>query len=190
MAITLQTLILEAADYVKADLDDDDDSEIIENRLTSALNEAKNLIAQRLRLTTREDVTLDENSCFDAELLSQGFWGLVSVRSGDSKVTTTEQNGLVWCAAAPLETVTVEYEYIPNDMVERDDEYPFPSRVSWRLLCYYAAARYYEIKGTATSLNKYQYWMNEWEKGSSRLRGGLSSRRRVKAVYNHGEYSG
>lgn len=190
MAITLQTLITESADYVKADLDDDDDRELIENRLRSALNEAKNIIAQRLRLKVSEKVTLDENSCFNVETLSQGFWGLVSVRIGDSRVSTQEQNGLIWCSAAPFETVTVEYEYIPKDMVEMSEEYPFPSRVSWRLLCYYAAARYYEIKGTATSLNKYRYWMNEWESGTARLRGGLSSRRRVKAVYNFGEYSG
>ena len=60
MAVTLQTLITEAADYIKADVDDDDFS-IVEARLTSAINEAKNIIAQRIRLTTSENVTLDVN---------------------------------------------------------------------------------------------------------------------------------
>ena len=40
MAITLQTMITEAADYIKADTDDDDFS-AVETRLISAINEAK-----------------------------------------------------------------------------------------------------------------------------------------------------
>jgi len=183
-------MINESADYVKADLDDDDDRAKIESRLASALNEAKNIIAQRLRLKTTEDITLDENACFNVDGLSQALWGLVSVENDGGKVSTQEQNGLIWCACAPFETVSVEYEYIPNDMVEMEDEYPFPSRISWRLLCYYAAARYYEIKGTASSLNKYRYWMTEWESGLSKLRGGVNAKRRIRAVYNYGEYSG
>ena len=188
--VTLQTMIAESADYVKADLDDDDDRAITENRLTSALNEAKNIIAQRLRLKVTESVTLDENACFNTDSLSQGFWGLVSVKSDDGKVDTQEQNGLIWCAAAPFETVSVKYEYIPKDMTETTSEYPFPSRVSWRLLCYYAAARYYENKRTATALNKYRYWMTEWESGLGKLRSGINAKRRIRAVYNYGEYSG
>ncbi len=184
MAITLQTLITESADYIKADVDDDDFS-VVEARLTSAINEAKNIIAQRIRLTTSENVTLDANSCFDVADLSKPFWGLVSV---NSNVCTSEQNGLIHCAAAPLETVSVEYEYIPADMALATDVYPFPVAVSWRLLCYFAAARYYEIKGTTTSLNKYRYWQNEFESGLNALKGGSKmARRRIKAVYNYGD---
>lgn len=185
MAITLQTLITEAADYIKADTDDDDFS-VVETRLISAINEAKNIIAQRMRLTTSESVTLDANSCFDVDALTKPFWGLVTVKVDDSYVGTTEQNGLIWCNAAPLEAVTVEYEYIPEDMALTSDAYPFPDRVSWRLLCYYAAARYYEIKGTTTSLNKYRYWQNEFESGINALKGGSKmARRRVNATYNY-----
>ena len=82
MAITLQTLITEAADYVKGDVVDDDFS-VVEARLNSALNEAKNIIAQRIRLVTSENITLDTNSCFDVESLTKSFWGLVSVKSLD-----------------------------------------------------------------------------------------------------------
>ena len=45
MATTLQTMITEAADYIKADTDDDDFS-IVETRLISAINEAKDTIAK------------------------------------------------------------------------------------------------------------------------------------------------
>ena len=186
MATTLQTLITEAADYIKADVDDDDFS-IVETRLISALNEAKNIIAQRTRLTTSENVTLDDNSCFDVADLTKTFWGLVTVKSAsDCPIGTSEQNGLIWCGASPLETVTVEYEYIPADMVATTDAYPLPAYVSYRLLCYFAAARYYEIKGTATSLNKYRYWQNEFESGINALKGGSKmARRRVNATYNY-----
>ena len=174
-------MITEAADYIKAGVDDDDFS-IVEARLISALNEAKNIIAQRIRLVTSESVTLDSNSCFDVADLSKPFWGLVSV---NDNVSTQEQNGLIWCNASPLETVTVEYEYIPADMTATTDSFPFPASVSYRLLCYYAAARYYEIKGTTTSLNKYRYWLNEWNDGLNALKGGSKmARRRVKATYN------
>ena len=188
MAITLQTLITESADYVKADVDDDDFS-IVETRLTSALNEAKNIIAQRIRLTTSENVTLDTNSCFDAADLTKAFWGLVSVKSlDDCPISTSEQNGLIWCNISPSETVKVEYEYIPDDMVATTDAYPFPSSVSYRLLCYYAAARYYEIKGTTTSLNKRGLWQSEFERGVNLLKGGSKmARRRINATYNLGD---
>ncbi len=187
MAITLQTLITEAADYIKADVDDDDFS-IVEARLISALNEAKNIIAQRTRLTTSENITLDDNSCFDVADLTKTFWGLVGVTVDGGKISTQEQNGLIWCGASPLETVTVEYEYIPADMVATTDAYPLPAYVSYRLLCYFAAARYYEIKGTATSLNKYRFWQNEFENGVNSLRGGgKMARRRIKVTYVIGD---
>ena len=185
MSTTLQTLITEAADYIKADTDDDDFS-AVETRLISAINEAKNIIAQRIRLTASEDVTLDDNSCFDVDDLTKTFWGLVTVKDGDSLIGTQEQNGLIWCNASPLETVTVEYEYIPADMTATTDAYPLPDWVSWRILCYYAAARYYEIKATTTSLNKYRYWTNEFETGVNNLKGGSKmARRRIKATYNY-----
>ena len=187
MAITLQTLITEAADYIKADVYDDDFS-VVEARLTSAINEAKNIIAQRTRLTTSENVTLDDNACFDVNDLTKEFWGLVTVKSNGGNVGTQEQNGLIWCNASPLETVAVEYEYIPADMVATTDAYPFPVSVSYRLLCYFAAARYYEIKGTTTSLNKYHFWQNEFESGVNALKGGSKmARRRIKAIYNMGD---
>ena len=184
MATTLQTLITEAADYIKADTDDDDFS-VVEARLTSAINEAKNIIAQRIRLVTSENVTLDANSCFDVADLTKAFWGLVSV---NENVSTNEQNGLIWCNASPLESVTVEYEYIPDDMTVSTSVYPLPDAVSWRLLCYYAAARYYMIKGTSTSLNKFGYWMNQWSDGLNALKGGSKmARRKIKATYNLGD---
>ena len=187
MATTLQTLITEAADYIKADVDDDDFS-VVETRLISALNEAKNIIAQRTRLTTSENVTLDDNSCFDVADLTKTFWGLVTVKKDDCLVDTSEQNGLIWCNASPLETVTIEYEFIPTDMDDVTDTYPFPESVSWRLLCYYAAARYYEIKGTTTSLNKRGIWQSEFERGVNALKGGSKmSHRRIKATYNLGD---
>ena len=187
MAITLQTMITEAADYIKADTDDDDFA-AVETRLTSAINEAKNTIAKRTRLTTSENVTLDTNSCFDVSTLTKPFWGLVSVKCSDGNVYTSEQNGLIWCNSSPLETVAVEYEYIPADMTAATDAYPFPVSVSWRLLCYYAAARYYMVKGTATSLNKYRFWQNEFENGVNSLRGGgKMARRRIKATYVIGD---
>ena len=188
--ITLQTLITESADYVKADLEDDDDSAVIESRLTSAINEAKNIIAQRTRLTTSENVTLDANACFDISALTKTFWGLVSVKVSDGCVIlTSEQNGLIWCNASPFGTVAVEYEYIPADMEEITDIYPLPDSISWRLLCYFAAAQFYIIKGTTTSLNKSGFWMNKWTTGLNNLKGGSKmAHRRVNATYNYGDY--
>lgn len=188
MAVTLQTLINESADYIKVDLTDADDATVIENRITSALNEAKNLVAHRMRLTTSESVTLDANACFNTASLTKTFWGLVTVQCNDGYIYVEERNGLVWCNTAPSSTVTVEYQYIPADMTAKTDVYPLPASVSWRLLCYYAAARYYEIKGTTSAFNKYRYWMNEWEDGLNSLKGGSKkARRRVKATYNYGD---
>lgn len=182
MSVTLRDMIDETATYVKADLEDDDGAEI-EGKIKSAINEAKNIVSQRFAMVTCEDVTLDGNSCFDVADLSKSFWGLKSIDGGAT--TSQIQNGLIWCAASPESSVSVEYNYIPTDMENDADVFPFPDAVPWRVLCYYAAARYYEIKGTATSLNKYRYWMNEFDSGVSALRGGRkSAARRIKAVYN------
>ena len=184
MSKTLSDMVTETASYVKFDLADDDGDEIA-NRIKSAINEAKNILAQRYSMTTSEDVTLDENSCFDTSDLTETFWGLRSVNSG---VKTQMQSGLIWCDAAPGEDVSVEYDYIPADLAADGDVFPFPDGVSWRIPCYYAAARYYEIKGSSTSLNKYRYWMNEFESAVNALRGGGKFlRRRIKAVYNMGD---
>ena len=85
-------MITEAADYIRADTDDDDFS-AVETRLISAINEAKNIIAQRTRLTTSENVTLDTNSCFDVSTLTKPFWGLVGVKYSDRHIVTGKQIG-------------------------------------------------------------------------------------------------
>lgn len=186
--ITLQTLITETADYIKADTDDDDFS-TVQARIVSALNEAKNIISQHIRLTTSQSVTLDSNSCFDVSTLTKSFWGLVSVKYNDTTVYTEEQNGLIWCNSPASEAVTVEYEYIPEDMTETTDVYPFPVSVSWRILCCYAASQYYTIKGTQTSLNKAGYWNGKWTNGLNALKGGSKmTRRKIKATYNYGDF--
>ena len=44
------------------------------------------------------------------------------------------------------------------------------------------------IKGTATSLNKYRFWQNEFENGVNALGGGgKMARRRIKATYIIGD---
>ena len=189
MSVTLQTLVDESADYVKVDTEDDDFS-VVQTRLVSAINEAKNIIAKKIRLTTSEDIALDENSCFDTDTdLTYTFWKLVTAKYDDSYVYTQERNGVIWCDAPAYGTVTVEYEYVPADMTAVTDAYPLPDSVSWRLLCYYATMRYYQIKGTSTSLNKAHVWQGHWEDGLNALSGGSKrARRRVKATYNYGEF--
>lgn len=192
MSVTLQNLIDETADYVKVDLSDDEDSAAIESRITSALNEAKNIVAKKIRLTTSEDISLDENSCFDTDTdLTYTFWKLVTVKYEDSYVYFQEQDGDIWCDAPAFGTVAVEYEYIPADLTLAADTYPLPAAVSWRVLCYYAAARYYEIKGTSSSLNKANMWRGRFNDELEALRGGSKkARRKVKATYNYGDYYG
>lgn len=188
MSVTLEDMITETADYVKFDLTDDED-DAVGNRITSAINEAKNIVAKRIRLTTSEDIALDEDSVFDTADLSKTFWKLVTAKYSDVYVYTQEQDGQIWCDAPELSTVTIEYEYVPEDMTETTDVYPFADSVSWRLLCYYAAAQYFLIKGTSSSFNKYTLWNNKWENGLIALEGGSKqARRRVKATYNYGDY--
>ena len=177
--MTLEQLITESADYVKADLTEtDDDTTATKSRLTSALNEAKTLTAKKLNIKTSEDIALDEDSCFEITDLTKTFWKLVTVTYSDCDVQT--QIGTeVWCDAPALGTVTVEYAYIPADMTLVTDTLDLPESVSWRLLCYYAAAQYYRIRGTAASLAKANVWMSQWEDGLRNL-GGKNLRRKSK----------
>ena len=190
MSVTLKTLIDETSDYVKVDLDDDDGT-TTQARIISALNEAKNIVAKRIRLTASENITLDEDSCFDVADLTSTFWKLVTAKYSDAYVYTQEQNGVIWCDAPAYGTVTVEYQYIPDDMALVTDAYPFNDSVSWRLLCYYAAAQYFLVKGTSSSFDKYRLWNNKWEDGVEALRAGSKmAHRKVKATYSPGGYYG
>lgn len=185
MAVTFKDMINQTADFIKFDLEDDDDNEV-ENRIKSGLNEGKNVLAQRFSMSASESVTLDADACFDSEALSKPFCGLVRVLFNGAEAETAQTAGLIRCAAPANASVTVEYAYIPDDMVNDADVFPFPAAVPWRLLCYYAAMRYYEIKGTNTSLVKYKYWSGEFESGANMLRGGNKAlRRRIKAVYDY-----
>ena len=163
MATTLQTLITESADYIKADVDDDDFS-IVEARLISALNEAKNVIARKYYpMYHTEDITLDAYSSFALSATSETFFRLVEVKQGTNIVETSQYASTVYCNTNPSTVVSVKYQYIPEDMADVTDVYPFPAIVDYRILCYRAAQTYYEIKGTSSSLEKASLWKSKWK---------------------------
>jgi nitrogenase molybdenum-iron protein alpha/beta subunit len=202
MATTLQTLVDEAASYIKAELVTsgtpavyDEDSNAIVDKLISALNEAKNIIAkQRFPVVFAEDVTLDADSCFDPADLANTFYKLNKVTSGDSAITAELNVGVYECSATAGSTVTVEYQYIPSDMLtlknlgdSADAEYPFPDRISYRVLCYFAAGRYYEIRGGQSDQRKSQIWMARWNEAIRKINGADKPHRQVKGIYNYDE---
>lgn len=204
MAITLQTLVDEAASYIKADLVTsgtpavyDEDSNAIVDRLTSALNEAKNIIAkQRFPMTYSEDVALDADSCFDPADLTNLFYRLNKITAGDAEIDAVLTAGVYECSASAGSTVTVEYQYIPADMLtlvklgdDEDAAYSFPERISYRALCYFAAGRYYEIRGGKSDQRKSQIWMVRWNEALRKINGSDRSPRQVAAIYNYDEAS-
>ena len=163
MATTLQTLITESADYIKADVDDDDFS-IVEIRLISALNEAKNVIARKYYpLYFTENITLDTYSSFAVTATTKTFFKLVSVKYNGAVVETEQHASTVYCNTPASVSVSVKYQYIPDDMSATTDAYPFPTIVDYRILCYRAAQTYYEIKGTSSSLEKASLWKSKWK---------------------------
>lgn len=163
VATTLRVLIDQTADYVKADLDDDDDREIIEGRIISGLNEAKNEIAKKhYPLYFTEDIELDERGSFEVDSTTETFWKLIGAKRGDCVVDAEQRGAKVYCYLPQGTVVTITYQYIPKDMAHEDDEYPLPDAVDYRLLCYRAAQVFYEIKGTASSLNKSIVWKTKW----------------------------
>lgn len=184
MATTLQTLIDQTADYVKVDLDDDDDSAVIESRIISALNEAKNTIARKYYpMYYTEDITLDADASFAVTDTTKEFYRLVSVEYNDALVQTEQYASTVYCDCAESVDVSVKYQYIPDDMAAVSDVYPFPDVVDYRILCYRAAQTYYEIKGTTTSRQKAALWEKKW-KEAIKTRFETDSSTSVKNVYN------
>ena len=182
MAITLQTLITQSADYIKADVDDDDFS-IVETRLISALNEAKNVIARRsYPLYFTENIALDVYSSFAVNTTTKTFFRLIEATYNGAPVNTEQHASTVYCEAPASVSVSVKYQYIPDDMSATTDAYPFPAIVDYRILCYRAAQTYYEIKGTSSSLTKASLWESKYREA---LKGVLSTddNETVKDVY-------
>ena len=162
MATTLQTLITQTADYIKADVDDDDFS-TVETRIISAINEAKNMIARKYYpLYFTENITLDAYSSFAVSTTTKTFFRLVSVTYSGAEVDTEQHASTVYCNAPASVSVAVKYQYLPEDMDALTDAYPFPAVVDFRILCYRAAQTYYEIKGTSSSLQKASMWESKW----------------------------
>jgi hypothetical protein len=163
VAATLKTLIYQTADYVKADLDDDDDRDILESRIISGLNEAKNEIARKhYPLYFTEDIVLDNNGAFSVTDTTRTLYAVESVSQGGVAIPFEQRASMVMCGAGGGTTVTVKYRYIPADMVNENDAYVFPDVVDYRILCYRAAQTFYEIKGTASSLSKAAVWRSKW----------------------------
>ena len=132
-------MITEAADYIKADVDDDDFS-IVEARLISALNEAKNTIARKYYpLYHTENITLDTYSSFAISATTKTFFRLISVTCGGAEVDTEQHASTVYCNTPASVSVSVKYQYIPDDMDDSTDAYPFRAVVDYRILCYRAA---------------------------------------------------
>jgi len=163
MATTLQTLIDQSADYIKADVDDDDFS-VIEARLISALNEAKNVIARKYYpLYHTENIALDTYSSFAVTGTTKTYFRVVEVKYDGAVVDTEQHASTVYCNAPKSVSVSVKYQYIPEDMDAYTDVYPFPDVVDYRILCYRAAEMYYDIKGTSSSLAKASLWKSKWK---------------------------
>lgn len=163
MATTLQTLIDQSADYIKADVDDDDFS-IIETRLISALNEAKNAIARKnYPLYFTENIMLDAYSSFAISAFTKTYFRIVEAKYSGALIDTEQHASTVYCEAPASVSVSVKYQYIPDDMALTTDAYPFPAIVDYRILCYRAAQTYYEIKGTSSSLQKASLWESKYK---------------------------
>lgn len=166
MSVTLQTLINQAADYIKVDLEEDDDTDKIKNIIISALNEAKNTIAKKVYpLYHTENVEIDIYSSFPITLTEKTFYRLVGVKYNDTVIDTEQYGSTIYCNAPANATISVTYQYIPEDMEEYSDVYPFPDVVDYRILCYKAAQTYFEIKGTSSSIEKASIWERKYKDG-------------------------
>lgn len=109
---TLQTLITEAARYVKADLVtsgtpavyDTDSAEIVQ-RLISGINEAKNEIAKKhYPLYKTEGIVLGADASFKTTSLSENFYRLINVMHGGYEVDTKYLGGSYYCDVDITET--------------------------------------------------------------------------------------
>lgn len=200
MATTLQTLVDEAALYVKAELATtgtpavyDADSAVIVNRLISGINDAKNIIARRkYRLYHTEDIELDTDGCFAPADLTYMLYRISKITYNDYEIDYLFEDGTINCDAPASATVSVKYAYIPDDMLklkklvsaDTDAAYVFPDIVDYRILCYRAAQLYYEIQGSTSNRQKANLWEEKFEKALSQIRVNIESNGQVRDVYH------
>lgn len=188
MSATLKTLIDQTADYVKVDLDDEEDADIIQARIVSALNEAKNIIAAKLYpLYQTENITLDDYSAFAVTATTKDFYRLVEVKYDDKKVETEQYASTVYCTAPKKAEVSVKYQYIPDDMIDETDAFPFPDVVDYHIPCFRAAETYCEIKGTTSSLNKATVWNGRWKEALKRT-ANSDDTKEIKNIYDEYDF--
>ena len=200
MAITLQNMVDETADYVKAELTTtgsppayDADSQAIVDRIISGLNEAKDIIAKRkYHMHTFIGTSLEADGWLYSDDFSINVYRVISVKKelekdvfGDEIPFRMEGNN-IQCDAPEGEAVGVECWYIPNDMDDLTDTFPFPDAVSWRALCYYAAARFYQIRGGSSTTKreqKWTVWLQMWNDALDDMDDRKTTTRQVRNVY-------
>lgn len=161
----------------------------IVTRFISGLNYAKNKIAkERFTPIFTENVVLDSNSIIQLSTLSKTFFKIVSMSANGSIVSWERKDWSIYCPNNSTgDTVTIEYGYIPSDLVNLNDVLDFPDGViDPEILCYFAAYRHHLIEGSDKDNNKASYYLSLWNDGFESIRSTLGKPKRVKCVYDMG----
>jgi hypothetical protein len=143
--------------------------------ITSALNYAyKKICREKYRLKNTEDVTLIVDGKFDCKSLAKSFFipsDLYIKTDGDYILLPSNKAG---------DTVTINYYYIPTDLVNPSDVPELPETiVDHKILCFYAAYESLKVDGDEEGFAP--TWLNLFNDGFNNIK---TNRQPVNTVQN------
>lgn len=143
------------------------------NKLTASLNTAYHKICrERYQLTKSENVVLDGNKSFDANLLTSPYIKITAVERDEIPVAVAQKAGDIYkCSGVNVgDTVTVYYSYLPPRMSALTDAPAIPeSKFDHRILCYYADFEYLNTEGDIDSRDRSQTFLAMFNDGYSNI---------------------
>lgn len=168
---------------VNTDNDSSDKAEY-SPRFIAALNYAKGKIArERYSPDFSETITLTDEIFLTSDLTKQ----LLRIKK------ITESNGceLGWERLSSTQikvpgqtSVTILYNYLPEDLVNPTDVLDMPiSVIDPQILCFYAIYQYFLIEGGNNDLAISGYWLGLWNDGFNSINSNIGEVRKIKSVY-------
>jgi hypothetical protein len=185
--MTLDEMIQEAAGYIdakeevlKVNGQYTGESLINANKFITAINYAyKKICREKYRLHRIENKVLDENRGIPISSLSKTYYDLVEVIYNQYPVYSyLNGNAEIVCPDLnPGDAVSIEYDYIPDDLKEFTDVPTIPeSHVDHKILCFYAAFHYGSVEDEDTTTT----WLDLFNDGFNNIKSNKKPKKKIR----------
>ncbi|MDP4160856.1 MAG: hypothetical protein Q8911_14015 [Bacillota bacterium] len=153
-------------------------------RFKASLNYAKNKMAkERYSPDYSETVTLTDET-YNLASLTKNILKIIKITDSNNTPLNWERTSITQIKVPGQANVTIQYSYLPADLINTTDVLDFPlSVVDPQILCYFATYQYFLIEGGNNDLATSSYWLNLWNDGFNNISKNIGEVERIKEVY-------